>query len=501
MLLLLSKATAPPAPKGPGPEDPVGAERAIGTTVYRTLKKIARDLPDEVLATLDAAAIVRRVPWDKVGEDLMEIAVPLEKVIKTAAREEIPKSQLAKAVALPIDGDPLPIEFAIINQLAVQYAAQHSGSLVMEISAAMRESIATIVSSNVAGTLPRDAVVKLLRSTIPLHSAWAETVTKVYDREYVKQIAAGTDPTRAIERASKVSDVRGERLLQARSKNIARTEAMQAMNEGKFAGWSQQIGDGWMPVDSLKEWQEGRSPCKQCAPLVGEIVVWDQPFSNGQMMPPEHPSCRCSAILLPPDDEFLDRMVQQEAEPVKTLTLEGLTAHFGAVTPRSMFKIGTHANQNQGNWLYDNNCSRVTTAMELRARGVKVTGGQIPANAAGASFDEMSDLWSHDGVPPVVERDFIPDALEAMLAEGDGARFYVGGNWDIGGSHVWNAEVVGGKLRWWDGQTDAQSRYDGLNPDYGFRRHLDEDAGISWFRVDNAEPLPEIMDWVEGATI
>lgn len=312
MSLLLSKAAEKQPKKGPGPEDPVTNEREIGQTIYRALKRIATDLPDSVLETLDARAIVAKVPWNEIGDDLMEISAPLERTIKTAARAEIPKEQLAKA-ALPLDADPYPIEFALINQLAVQYAAQHSGSLVMEISEKMRETIATVVSSNVAGQLPRNATVNLLRSTIPLHSAWAETVTKVYEREYAKQVESGTSLDRANERATRISNVRSERLLQARSKNIARTEAMRAMNEGKYAGWNQQVAEGWMPVDSLKEWVEGRNPCKQCAPLVGQIVRWDEPFSNGQMMPPEHPSCRCTALMLPPDDEFLEIMDAQNA--------------------------------------------------------------------------------------------------------------------------------------------------------------------------------------------
>jgi hypothetical protein len=312
-MLRISKAAPREPRKGAGPEDPVTEERAIGQAVYRALRAVARDLPDAVLEKLDARAITVAVPWDRIAEDLETIADPLEKVIVRTARAEIPKKQLAKAAGLPLDADPVPIEFALINQMAVQYAAQHSGSLIMDLSAGLRETVATILSGSVAGNLPRHAVVDLLRATIPLHSSWAQAVEKVYDREYTKRLQAGATLDKAAEFAKRAADVRSDRLLQTRSRNIARTEAMRAMNEGKFAGWSQQVAEGWMPVDSLKEWQEGRSPCKRCEPLVGQIVPWDQPFSNGQMMPPEHPSCRCTAIMLPPDDEFLEIMEQQRA--------------------------------------------------------------------------------------------------------------------------------------------------------------------------------------------
>lgn len=308
-MLRLSKAAEPP--KGPGPEDPVRQERAVGQVVYRTLRGVAREIPDSTLETLNPAHIVSTIDWLQIGEDLMEVAGPLKQVITTAAAEEIPKAQLAKAVDLPLDGEPLPIEFELINQLAVAFAAEHSGSLVVEISSKMRDSIAAMLTGLVAGTLPRSAMIPLLRLTIPLHAAWASTVDRVFAETYLNAIENEATPAKALAAADRAAGVRAERLLQARVKNIARSEAMRAMNEGKWSGWNQQIADGWMPVDSLKEWLEGRDPCRQCEPLVGEIRLWDEPFSNGQMMPPEHPSCRCTAALLPPDDKYLRIMERQ----------------------------------------------------------------------------------------------------------------------------------------------------------------------------------------------
>lgn len=308
--LPLSKADEPE--KGPGPEDPVASERRIGQMIYRALRRVTRELADSTLETMNPSHIVSTIDWYAVSMELMGVSRPLQTVITAAAREEIPKSSLQKATLI-LD-EPMPIEFAIINRLAVEYAEQHAGRLVLELSTKMRETIAALISGSVGGQIPRGALIRLMRAVIPLHSAWAATVEAAFLRIYEEEIAAGRSLERATEKAGRVASVRAERLLQARVKNIARTEAMTAMNEGKFAGWSQQIGDGWLPVDSLKEWIEGRDPCKQCAPLVGQIVPWDEPFSNGMMMPPEHPSCRCTAALLPPDEQFVRIMERQALE-------------------------------------------------------------------------------------------------------------------------------------------------------------------------------------------
>lgn len=294
MCARLSKA------EGPGPEDPVLQERQIAAVVRQTLIGIAEGIPQAVLETLSVERITATVDWREVGEGLMRTAEPLQSVIVRAAREEIPRSQLAKAA---LDVAELPLDFAMIDQLAVAYAAEHSGRMVVELSSKMRETVNTVITSNVAGTLPRNVVTRTLREVIPLHSAWAESVVKASARTYQEALEAGKSLAAAEDAAARVAKNRAAALTRSRADNIARTEAMTAMNEGKQAAWEQQVANGWASPNSVKEWVEGRDPCEICRPLVGELVPYDQPFSNGKMTPPQHPRCRCTMALLPPDDD------------------------------------------------------------------------------------------------------------------------------------------------------------------------------------------------------
>lgn len=295
-----------PASSGPGPEDPITAERKIASKILEILDGLGSLIPDAALQSLDPIRITASIPWDQVGERLMVLSEPLQHVIVAAAREEMPAGALRKDV----DG-ALPIEFALINELAVNYAEQHAGRLVLEISDKLRVMIADLIASNVAGLLPRDVLLKLLIDLIPLHSAWAQSVAKATAREYEVAIQSGMSLAEAMKVAEKIGYNRARALAQSRAQNIARTEAMTAMNEGRLASWHQQVANGWMLADSVKEWVEGRDPCDLCAPYVGELVPWDQPFSNGKMMPPLHPRCRCTAAALPPDADILARMAAQ----------------------------------------------------------------------------------------------------------------------------------------------------------------------------------------------
>lgn len=337
-----SKAAKP----GPGPEDPVTGERTIARVVSTALTAMVSEISDDALMSLDPARISGAIEWGKLGEALMPMAHPLEVIIQQAAREEIPKNRVAKASVL----EALPIDLALINQMAVEYAAAHAGRLVVEISDSVRDTIRSVVTANVAGRLPRTAAAKIIREIIPLHSAWALAVDKAADRAYFDALQSGATAAAASKRAGQVAANRAKALLNRRTQNIARTEAMTAMNEGKFAGWSQNVANGWVSPDSLKEWQEGRSPCERCAPLVGEIVRWDAPFSNGQMMPPEHPSCRCTAIMLPPDEEIMEQMEVhrlarevlaplQNLEPRQTEMFVNMAEAFGGEMAGLQFRL------------------------------------------------------------------------------------------------------------------------------------------------------------------
>lgn len=110
---------------------------------------------------------------------------------------------------------------------------------------------------------------------------------------------------------------------------IARTELQMAQNMARQTGWDAAYKTGVMDGGSKKEWlaapagsRRGR-PCDICAGLNGKRVQWNAAFPTGHIMPPAHPHCRCTAVLVPPSrglsdmsgpeiDEWLTRVAQLE---------------------------------------------------------------------------------------------------------------------------------------------------------------------------------------------
>lgn len=87
-----------------------------------------------------------------------------------------------------------------------------------------------------------------------------------------------------------------------RADKIARTETMQASNDGQLEAWDQAEEAGLLTGDEQKEWiaTDGERTCDICGDMDGETVDRGEPFNvdgddlNG---PPAHPNCRCTVGL------------------------------------------------------------------------------------------------------------------------------------------------------------------------------------------------------------
>ncbi len=77
---------------------------------------------------------------------------------------------------------------------------------------------------------------------------------------------------------------------------IARTEVMDAANEGLAQSWSQAVEAGLLTGNEKKVWIATSDACPECEEVDGEEVPMDDDFSVGDD-PPLHPNCRCTMGL------------------------------------------------------------------------------------------------------------------------------------------------------------------------------------------------------------
>lgn len=246
----------------------------------------------------DPAAIMRGMPWAEWSQEAGRVIDPLQKATAEAFGQE----------AASIGSLKGSFDFDTIDEVSIRYAQTQGSKLITAISESQRATVRAMVGESLQGDWTVDQLGRRLRDTVGLHPAWAQAVVRFEDRQYNVLIREGKTPAVAQATAARRAEAKRKRLLKRRGENIARTEIQTASNLGKFATWETAVGKGLAAKNSRKEYSPGPGACDICAPISGEVVGWDEPFSNGKMMPPFHPSCRCTANLLPPDynDDELD---------------------------------------------------------------------------------------------------------------------------------------------------------------------------------------------------
>jgi hypothetical protein len=221
-------------------------------------------------------------PWGTFAADLGALSGTLQSAFSQAAAPLSPRMQL---------------RMDLIDEKAVRWAGERSSRFIVEISEEMRATIRSMVAESVAGGMDTDELARKLSRTVGLHERYARAVDNSWTKTFEQQVSEGRTATQARQIADRNADRYRQRLLNVRAQTIARTEIHAAQNAGRYAGWEDAMEQGFASPQARKQWIT-YDPCEICQPMDGEIVPWNEPFSNGDMMPAAHPNCVCQAILL-----------------------------------------------------------------------------------------------------------------------------------------------------------------------------------------------------------
>lgn len=266
-----------------------------------SLFDVVRDAAEEVNAgNLDQFRILLN---DRIVADLQQ---RLGAISNAEARQALRSGARAAAeiprqfgVAFGFDGkDPR----------AIAWARQRCGTLISQIESETLEAVRLIIADSLNSGIPLGPTADRLERIIGLHPRWQTAVDNSYRKDVARFLQDGLSLDVAQRRAQVNAERYRTRLVRTRAKNIARTELAAAQNYGQYLTWIQASDKGLINIGkTMKEWVAGPSGwrgisvCDICAPMDGQKVPITSAFSNGVLMPPAHPNCRCRAILVPPE--------------------------------------------------------------------------------------------------------------------------------------------------------------------------------------------------------
>jgi hypothetical protein len=231
------------------------------------------------------------------------------------------------ALGLPAVSVGFNYQFSATNVLAIRWAKQEAAKRIAELTFEQQGLVRQTIVDALTGAYDVREVARIVQQSIGLHSRWAKAVETRYQRTLAGYLESGIPMGRATAMAREVAMRYHDELLRSRSTMIARTEILAAHNAGRWFTFEDAIGAGIAPRNALKKWvtrvpqrsggttlrwttASGRnrskkiaydSPCDDCLPYNGVMVPWSEPFDNGVMMPPLHPNCVCTAVLIIPE--------------------------------------------------------------------------------------------------------------------------------------------------------------------------------------------------------
>lgn len=171
---------------------------------------------------------------------------------------------------------------------AVRVAKRQAAKMVTEISRETEKNIRNLIAMAIdEGLSPQDAA-RAIKETIGLTSAQGQAAMK-YRQELL-------DSGLTLDKVESAFERYTEKLLNQRAETVARTEIMDALNEGKSEAFQQAQEEGYLSANATEELICDPDACEEiCKPMEGMTVPLGGEWPEGR--PPFHPRCRCTTVV------------------------------------------------------------------------------------------------------------------------------------------------------------------------------------------------------------
>lgn len=272
------------------------------TLLLRAYRAIADALPESAITDLIAARMIDAVVTRILSDRTLTLAF---RRVQSQLRTAVDQSISYVARELPKGGvvnGQLAVMFDHLNPNVLGALVELDAKILPSLKAGVRESVRqAIIAGLDAGQNPR-TIARGLRDVIGL-APWQDVAVRNYRAELeAGQIAAAesrvlhdarftvTDNMSAA-KIDRMVTVYRNNMAASHAETVARTAMLDAYRKGQDLSWRQAIDAGIVDGDRLmKTWVQIQRPTRREShgpPLDGETVPFDEPYSNGDMIPGE----------------------------------------------------------------------------------------------------------------------------------------------------------------------------------------------------------------------
>ncbi len=267
-------------------------------------QKVLRDILD-ALRTNSASGVNNAINWRTFLESLSGTVPALAGQVAEVAT--IHSKILPKKVRYEYN-------FESKDPRAIAWAQTQAGKRIQGITLETQQAVSDLIADGLRTKLSREEIVASLRQTVGLDRRQSKALGNFYMRRLEKYLEDGLTYEQAAAKAEKMGVRYRDKLLRQRAIRIARTEISAAANAGRYLSWEEANARGLLPPDSQKRWITSglEKTCDVCRPMNGTLIPWKATFSTGDLMPPAHPNCMCTGVIVPGEIQVI-KSVQKHA--------------------------------------------------------------------------------------------------------------------------------------------------------------------------------------------
>jgi len=280
-------------------------EKQMYDIYMKAFAQMPNDLNNPITLEMIRAAIEASNPsGGAVGLQWSNFISALDKSIPALANQLAASANIS-AAALP-KSIQISSSFTATDPRAIAWAQQRAGARILGITKESQKAVAETIARGLKGRLNREEVIDGVSRVVGLDSRQARALGTFYEKNLNDLLEEGLSYENAARAAKKLGENYRDRLIRQRATRIARTETNAAANAGRLLSWTEADVQGLLPTGSEKRWKTSQDErnCPTCKPMHNETVPWQGAFSTGDVMPPVHANCLCTAVIVPAEAEY-----------------------------------------------------------------------------------------------------------------------------------------------------------------------------------------------------
>lgn len=279
----------------------------IAAAILGAFRAVAETLPEATMTRLIASGTFDLVVASILTDAVLNVAL---RPVRSGIQRTLQQAVTYVARDLPAKAGTLVVQFNVLNTNVLAAIRTLDDKILPTLKADIRESVRRAVEAGLeAGANPR-TIARGLRDVVGLSPAQELAVRNYRAQLDAGEVGAATSrqlhdarfrvtKDMSAEKIDRMVTVYRKNMVAFHAETVARTATLDAFRNAQDLAWRQAIDAGLVDGDNLlKTWMQVDRPTKREShiPLNGETVPFDQPYSNGDMVPGEGPdewNCAC----------------------------------------------------------------------------------------------------------------------------------------------------------------------------------------------------------------